>query len=169
LGYSKSAPYWQFSYRLVIYTFSLLLVQALWVSQLPYPPLRADLLLPLMLGIALEWSPLPGFFWAFLWGFVMDTFSGRFWGLHVGSYVVVVCLVHIASERLELYNPVYQMAFVGLCALGQSVVLCTFLMLEPSGTLTLEATWIGILIRALFIMLLTPFILFPIWHTKKPR
>jgi rod shape-determining protein MreD len=122
-----------------------------------------------MFGTALEWPPLPSFFWAFFWGFAMDTLSGKFWGMHVGSYVVAVCLVHIASERLELHNPVYQMVFVGFCALGQSVVLGAFLMLETSSTLSLAATWGGIIMRSLFIMLLAPLVLFPLWHPRRSR
>src|SRR5512142_3149846 len=109
--------------RLVVYTFSILLIQAHFVTRLPYQALRADLLLPLMFGIAAEWPPTAGLLWACFWGFLADNFSGMFWGLHVGSYVMAVCLVHMASERFDCQNPFYQMCLVGLCAAGQSVAI----------------------------------------------
>ena len=104
------------------------MVQSYWVSRLPYPELRIDLLLPLMFGIAVEWSPVLSIVWASAWGFVADALSGKFWGFHVGSYVVAICLVNITAERFEFHNPLYQMLFVGACALGQSIALCLFLL-----------------------------------------
>jgi rod shape-determining protein MreD len=169
LGYVKASEQWQFSFKVGLYSFVLLLVQALWISRLPYPALRADLLLPLMFGIALEWPPFPCFLWAFSWGFVVDTLSGKFWGLHVGSYVAAICLVNIASERLELRNPVYQMIFVGFCAFGQSIVLSVFLMLEPYGSLFLGTAWNRIIMRTLFMTILTPLILYPVWNARKAK
>ena len=129
--------------------------------------MRADLLLPLMFGIATVWSPLPSLSWALLWGFVLDALSGKFWGFHVGSYVVAVCLVYAASEKFELQNPLYQMLLVGLCALGQSVVLGLFLMLEPDSLVGISSILQDLLIRSLFIMLLSPFIIYPIGDSKQ--
>jgi len=169
LVYIKSSTPWQFYCKAAVYTLALVLVQALYVSRLPYPALRADLLLPLMVAIALDWSLFPSFLWAFLWGFALDTFSGKFWGLHVGTYIVAVCLVNIASDRLELHTPVYQIAFAGLCAIGQSVVLSMFLLLEPSDFVAPISAWNGIVMRSLFIMILAPLVLLPVWVTKKSR
>lgn len=98
---------------------------------------------------------------------MLDTLSGKFWGFHVGSYVVAVCLVYAASEKFELQNPLYQMLFVGLCALGQSVVLGLFLMLEPYSLVGISPICQDLLIRSLFIMLLSPFIIYPIGNGKK--
>lgn len=150
-----------------VYTLMLLIVQSLWISRLSYPAMRADLLLPLMFGIATVWPPLASLSWALFWGFVLDTLSGKFWGFHVGSYVVAVCLVYAASEKFELQNPLYQMLFVGLCALGQSVVLGLFLMLEPYSLVGISPICQDLLIRSLFIMLLSPFIIYPIGNGKK--
>ena len=132
-----------------------------------YPAMRADLLLPLMFGVATVWPPLLSLSWALLWGFVLDTLSGKFWGFHVGSYVVAVCLVYAASEKFELQNPLYQMLFVGLCALGQSVVLGLFLVLEPESLIGISSICQDLLIRSLFIMLLSPFIIYPIGNSRQ--
>lgn len=153
--------------RIVIYTFVLVVVQAVWISRLPYPALRADLLLPLMFGVAVEWSPLGSFLWACLWGYAMDTFSGEFWGLHVGSYAVAVCVVHIALEKFEFHNPLYQMAFVGLCAAGQSVALGMFLFFQSSATVYSTSDWISLVIRALVITFVSPFVIYPIWNVRR--
>ncbi len=83
----------------------MLALQAHLIPRLPYPALRVDLLLPLMFAIAVEWSPLAGVLWAGFLGFVVDNFSGEFWGLHVGSYTVTVCLVNMASEEVRLAQP----------------------------------------------------------------
>jgi rod shape-determining protein MreD len=163
---SKTSTAWHHYLKVIVYTLFILLLQALWISRMPSPALRADLLLPLMFGVASEWSPLPSLFWAFLWGFVVDTLSGKFWGLHVGSYVVAVSLVNIAAEKFECKNPVYQMGFVGLCALGQSAVLGLYLIFEPSGPTVLATTWNSLIIRSILMTLVSPMILYPIWSSK---
>ena len=149
-----------------VYTLGLLVLQAVWVSRLPYPAMRADLLLPLMFGLAITWPPLASLSWAFIWGFVVDTLSGKFWGFHVGSYVVAVCLVNAASEKFELQNPLYQMLLVGLGAFGQSLSLCLFLLLEPYTMADLPSMWKELIIRSFFIMLLAPFIIYPIRNVR---
>lgn len=158
---------WQSYAKVAAYTFLLALIQALWVARVPYTGLRGDLLLPLMFGVALEWPPVASIFWAFLWGFAMDTLSGKFWGFHVGSYVVAACLVNIATEKFEFQNPLYQMSFVGVCALGQSMVLGLFLLFEPSGSLVVAATWKSLVIRSVMMMILCPLIVYPIYNTKR--
>ncbi len=86
-----------------------------------------------MFGVAVEWSPFLSIIWASAWGFIADTLSGKFWGFHVGAYVVAICLVNITAERFELHNPLYQMLFVGACAFGQSVALGLFLIVRSAG------------------------------------
>ena len=152
---------------MTLYTFSLLLLQSCWVSRLSYSELRIDLLLPLMFGVAVEWSPVLSIVWALVWGFVGDTLSGKFWGFHVGSYVVVICLVNITADRFEFHNPVYQMLFVGACALGQSVALGLFLLVEAPEQLTMTSIYVGLLLRSVVTMLLAPIITYPVWNIRE--
>jgi len=119
-----------------------------------------------MFGAAVEWSPLLSITWASAWGFIMDTLSGKFWGLHVGSYVVAVCMVNITAERFELYNPLHQMLFVGACALGQSLALGLFLFFEVPGRVEIPSTVTSLLIRSMLMVVLTPFITYPVWNIR---
>lgn len=166
LTYIKSPTRWQYLVRVVAYTFVLVLLQAQCVSVLPKPALRVDLILPLMFGIAVEWPPVLSVLWAFLWGYVMDTLSGKFWGLHVGSYVFAVCLVNITAEKFEFHNPVYQMIFVGLCALGQSLVLGLFLLFEPSGSTVVASSLHSLVLRSLLMTILSPVVIYPMWSSR---
>ena len=147
--------------KITLYTFFVLSLQAHVIPRLPYPALRVDLLLPLMFAIAVDWSPLAGVLWACFWGFVVDNFSGEFWGLHVGSYTVTVCLVHMASERFDWRNPVYQMGLVGLCAIGQSVALGLFLSFVPQDVPSLTSVWISLGIRTLLSVTIAPLLIYP--------
>lgn len=149
-----------------IYTLVVLLLQIQWVSRLPHPALRIDLILPLMFGVAVEWPAAFSILWACGWGFVADVFSGRFWGFHVGSYVVVVCLVNMTSERFELHNPVYQMFFVGLCALAQSLALGMFLLMEASGMEEAFRVGMNLLFRSLFTVVVAPIVTYVLWNLK---
>ncbi len=164
---TRSSSQWSYLMGIIAYTFFLLLAQAHLFSRLPYPAMRADLLLPAIFGAAVEWPPVAGLLWAVFWGFVMDAYSGEFWGFHVGSYVVTTCLVHTAYEKFDFQNPLYQMCFVGLCALGQSVALGLYISLGHYGVTWLASTWISLLIRSLLTMLLTPFVLYPIWRMRE--
>ena len=155
-----------FAVRIFIYTFFVLLLQAHLVSLLPYPALRTDLILPLMFVIAIEWPPISGLLWASFWGFLVDNFSGEFWGLHVGSYTIAVCLVHMASEKFDCYNPVYQMCLVGICALGQSVAMGLFLSFTPMDLSSLTSIWIGLGIRTLLSMTIAPFLIYPMLNPR---
>ncbi len=148
--------------RLVLYTLLVLLVQAHFVSRLPYPALRADLVLPLMFGAGALWSPIAALLWASFWGFVVDNFSGEFWGLHVGSYMMAVCLVYMASDRFDCCSPVYQMCVVGICAAGQSIAIGLFLSFVPMDLVSLSNLWIGLAIRTLLCMTSAPFLIYPI-------
>lgn len=152
--------------KIILYTFFVLLLQAQLIPRLPYTALRADLLLPLMFGVAVAWSPVGSLLWAAFWGFVVDNFSGEFWGLHVGSYMVTVCLVHMASEKFDCYNPLYQMGLVGLCALGQSVALGLFLSFVPMDISSLASIWISLGIRTLLSISLAPLLIYPIANSR---
>lgn len=167
--YLKTTTRWRdfHFFRVTAYTFFLFLLQAQWVSRLPYPALRVDLFLALMFGIAVEWPPLMSLLYGCAWGFTLDVFSGKFWGFHLGSYIVAICLVNVAMEKLEFQNPLYQMSFVGLCALGQSVALGLYLMFEPAGALSVVSLWMNLAVRALIMMLCSPLVLYPLWYAKK--
>lgn len=149
-----------------IYTLVLLLIQILWVSRISYPSLRIDLMLPLMFGTAVTWPPTLGIAWACGCGFIADTLSGKFWGLHVGSYVSTVCLVNMTAKRFELQNPFYQMFFVGLCALAQSFALGFFLFVEMPVRDDLLSMALSLTIRSAANLVITPFVTFPIWNLK---
>lgn len=142
--------------------FFVLALQAQLVPQIPYPALRIDLFLPFMFAVAVEWSPLWGLLWAGSLGFMMDVFSGEFWGLHVGSYVVTVCLVHMASENFDCRNPGYQFGLVGLCAIGQSLALGLYLSYVPMDSVTLTSIWISLGIRTLFSATIAPLLIYPL-------
>lgn len=153
---------WGFSLRIVAYTLCVFLVQAVWISRLPYPSVRVDLLLPVMLGVAMEWSLAAGLVWALLWGYVLDILSGKFWGFHVLSYVVAVCLVHISIERFEFRNPLYQMVMVGGCAVGQAVVLWLYLLVEPQTSALDPRVWQSLTVRSVVMAVVAPLFIYPV-------
>jgi rod shape-determining protein MreD len=152
--------------KVTLYTCLVLALQAHLIPRLPYPALRIDLLLPLMFATAVEWSPLAGVLWASFWGFVVDNFSGEFWGLHVGSYALTVCLVNLTSERFDRRNPGYQMGLVGLCAAGQSVALGLFLSFVPTDLASLTSIWISLGIRTLLSVTIAPFLIYPMLNPR---
>lgn len=147
----------------LLYTFFIMLVQVHVVARLPYQALRTDLLLPLLIAAAVGWSPLPGLAWAAFWGFLADNFSGQLWGLHVCSYAVAVCLVHLASDRFDCYNPIYQAFLAGICVLGQSIAIGLYLSFVPQDLPTLTDIWISLGIRTVLCMTLTPLLVYPIF------
>jgi rod shape-determining protein MreD len=164
----QSSTAWGGLARIAVYTFVLFLLQAQWASRMYYPAMRVDLLLPLMFGIALTQPPIACLSWAFAWGFVLDVFSGKFWGFHVVSYVITACTVYLGSQKMELHNPLYQMIFMGLCALGQSAVLGLFLWAEPSTSYLLSPSiWISLGMRSALMLLLCPLIIYPIRRNRK--
>ena len=153
--------------KTTLYSLFVLTLQAHLITRLPYPALRVDLFLPLMFAIAVEWPPLAGVLWAGFLGFVVDNFSGEFWGLHVGSYTVTVCLVNMASKRFDWANPAYQMGLVGLCALGQSIALGSFLSFFPMDIDALTSIWIGLGIRTLLSVTIAPFLIYAMLNPRK--
>jgi rod shape-determining protein MreD len=157
---------WHYLIKITLYTLFLLLLQSSWASFSLRPELRVDLLLPLMFGAAVEWSPVLSIVWASWWGFILDTLSGRFWGFHVGSYVVAVCLVNITTERFEHHNPIYQMFFVGICALGQSVALGLFLFFQAPQECEIASMTVSLAIRSVITMMLAPLITYPVWNLR---
>ncbi len=144
------------------YGFVLLALQAQVVPQLPYTALRIDLFLPFMFAVAVEYPPLTALLWAGGLGFVADVFSGEFWGLHVGSYIISVCLVQMAAGGFESDNPAYQMFLVGLCALGQSIALGLFLSYVPTDSATLASIWVGLSVRTLLCATIAPLLIYPL-------
>ncbi|MCL5405179.1 MAG: rod shape-determining protein MreD [Deltaproteobacteria bacterium] len=144
-----------------------LALQAQVIPRLPYAALRIDLFLPFMFALAVECSPLSGVLGAGLLGFTADVFSGEFWGLHVGSYIVTVCLVYMASENFDWRNPAYQMGLVGLCAFGQSVALGLFVSYVPMDSVTLTSIWVSLGIRTLLSAIIAPLLIYPLlnWET----
>ena len=158
----KNSPDWGDYLLVILYTIFMLFVQAVIFCRLPYPALRADVLLPVIFIAAVEWPVIPALLWACFWGFVLDTLSGMFWGFHISSYVGVVGLVNIAGDKLEVRNPVYRTAFIGLCALAQSLALGLYFTLSASEPPSQWNLWANLVIRAIFIMTLSPFILYPV-------
>ncbi len=148
--------------RVLAYTFALLMVQVLWIARLPAQALRIDLFIPLMFAVALIWPPMGCLFWAFFWGFVLDLLSGKFWGFHVGSYVVTCCLVMITMDRLELGNPLFHLFFIGFVSLGQSIILGLFLSFEPGDSALSGEVWGSLLGRSVFMTLSALFIVYPL-------
>ncbi len=164
--YGKPSSNYHFP-RVFIYTFVLLMVQVHWVSRLPAQALRIDLFVPLMFAVALFWPPLAGLSWAFFWGFVLDVLSGKFWGFHVGSYVVTCCLVIVTMERLEMANPFFHLALIGLISLGQSMVLGLFMWFEPGESVLIQDMWWSLLARSAVMTLSAMFIVHPLWKLSE--
>lgn len=167
MKYIRTTTQWAYFVRTTAYTFVLLLLQIHWIARLPHPSLRIDLLLPLMFGVAMQWSPLPSLLWACFWGFIADTFSGKFWGFHVISYVIGVCLVEIAVEKFEFHNPIYQMCFVGVCAFCQSLALGAFVLLGSAASISTLAIWHSLVLRSIFMGLVAPLVIYPVWGAKR--
>lgn len=159
--------YWTSAVKIFIYTIALVVLQAQWIARLPHPGLRADVLLPLMFGVAAECSPVMSLVWALVWGYALDTLSGKFYGFHVGSYVLAVCLVKVGAERLELQNPIYQMTFVGICALAQSFALWIFLCFDSMDTYGGVATWLNSLFRCALTTLVAPLVIYPVYGGER--
>lgn len=152
--------------KFTLYCFLVLAFQAHFIDRLAYPGLRIDLLLPVMFVVAVEFSPLTGVLIGAFLGFLIDNFSGEFWGLHVGSFVVTVCLVNMACEKFDWRNPAYQMGLIGVCALGQSIALGLFLSFVPLDAPALTSIWTGLGIRALVSAISAPFLIYPILSTR---
>jgi rod shape-determining protein MreD len=152
--------------KLSAFCLILLALQAHLIQKLPYVALRVDLLLPLMFAIADQCSPLAGVFWAGLLGFVVDDFSGEFWGLHLGSYMATVCLVNMSSEKFDRRSPAYQMGLIGLCALGQSAALGLFLFFSSVEIPAPNSIWVSLGIRALLSATIAPFLIYPMLSVR---
>jgi rod shape-determining protein MreD len=142
--------------KLVTYSFGFFLVQIHFISRLPFQALRVDLLLLLMLGLALQ-LPLPmSISWALFLGYVVDVFSGKFWGFHVGSYVATVLLASKMLQKFEMHNPLYQMSVAGLCASLQCGLLVLFLWFDHQPAALSWSLLAGFLVRTMVMMLLAP-------------
>ncbi len=142
--------------KLVMYAFGLLLLQIHFVSRLPYDSLRVDLLLLLMLALTLELPIIGAVSSAIGLGYVVDVFCGRFWGLHVASYVITVLIVSKVLLRFEMQSPLYQMAVAGVCGLLQGGLLMAYLWLDRQGEVLTNTLIASLLARSLVMMVLAP-------------
>lgn len=147
------------SFKLILCSLGLLLIQMHFVARLPYQALRIDLLLLLILGCALQVPFIFGIHYALLMGFIMDVFSGKFWGFHVGSYVITVILVNKVLAKFEVTSSVYQMLLAGLSAAGQSAALAMVLMWTQDSLMLSWADWANLVVRSLLMMFLAPLVI----------
>jgi len=148
--------------KVAAYTFVLFFVQTHWIARLHYRALRVDLLIPAMVGIALLTSPVKGLAAAFLWGYIVDVLSGKFWGLHIGTYMTVVLLVHVMEHQIQFRNPLYQMSLILFCVLAQSFALGLYLWIKAPNPFLMEAFLRNLVVRSLLTTALTPLIVLPI-------
>ena len=139
----------------------LFLIQCHWISCLGYLGFRIDLLLPLALHVALCLPPTSALCWCLGWGFIMDTFSGRLWGLHLGTYLVMVLLVTVASAHFELRNPFYRLLCVAICAIMQALALGGYVVIASAAPPYDPTVWVPLLARTAGILCVAPLIGWP--------
>lgn len=144
------------------YIFLLFLLEVHFVARLPHRGLRVDLLLPAMIGVALLSSTTKGLLAAFVCGYVVDVLSGKFWGLHIVTYMTIVWLVKMTAQKVEFRNPLYQMPFVFLCVLAQSAVLGTLLWIKAPVPFIIDSLLKDLGIRSLTTMLVAPMVISPL-------
>jgi rod shape-determining protein MreD len=142
--------------KVVMYAFGLFLLQIHFISRLPYESLRVDLLMLFMVALALELPLVGSVTSAICLGYVVDVFCGRFWGLHVTSYVITVLVVSKVLLRFEMQNPLYQMAVAGVCGLIQGGLLMIFLWLDRQGELLTNTLMASLVARSLVMMVMAP-------------
>ncbi len=144
------------------YALLVLLVQVQWVEHLKWAFFKVDLVLPVAFQVAL-FNPLPAALaWSLGLGFVVDTLSGKLWGLHMGTYCLAAGLYHVAAERLEMTNPVYQILCIGFCGLVQSVILGSYLQWTSVFPEWQATVWPGLFLRTAGTMVLAPAVMFPL-------
>jgi len=145
--------------KVTMYAIGLMLLQIHLVSRLPYQSLRIDLLLLLIVALALELPFVVSITSAICLGFVVEVCSGRFWGLHVSSYVITVLVVSKVLLRFEMQNPLYQMVVAGCCGLIQGGLLVAFFWMDqqiPTLSYTMVASLVA---RSLVMMLVAPIVI----------
>jgi rod shape-determining protein MreD len=142
--------------KVVMYGFGLLLLQIHFISRLPHESLRVDLLLLFMMALALELPITASVGSAMGLGYIVDVFCGRFWGLHVVSYVITVLVVSKVLLRFEMQNPLYQMSVAGICGLIQGGLLMAFLWMDRQGEVLTNALIASLVARSLVMMVLAP-------------
>jgi rod shape-determining protein MreD len=145
--------------KVIMYAIGLLLLQIHFVSRLPYQSLRIDLLLLLIVALTVELPFSVSITAAICVGFVVDVCSGRFWGLHVTSYVITVVLVSKVLLRFEMQNPLYQMVVTGCCGLIQGGLLVVFFWMDqqiPALSYTMVAS---LVVRSLVMMVVAPIVI----------
>jgi cell shape-determining protein MreD len=143
------------------YAILLFLIQCHWISRIGYLGFHLDLLLPLALQVALEMPLAFALCWCLGWGFVMDTFTGRLWGLHVGTYLLVLVLVYVASARFELRNRLYRCVCVAICALIEAIVIGVYSVIASAAPPYDPTIWVPLLVRTAGIVVVTPVIGYP--------
>ncbi|SMC28005.1 hypothetical protein SAMN02746041_03149 [Desulfacinum hydrothermale DSM 13146] len=105
------------------YTFLVFLIQVRIFAQLDSPYWRINVMVPLCVEIA-SLFPLGGALaWAFVWGYVVDVFSGRFWGGQVGTFLFAVGLQAVVARHLDLERLLYRMVVAGVCVVLQGLML----------------------------------------------
>jgi rod shape-determining protein MreD len=154
------------SLKIAGYALLLLIVQTHFVANLSQRAFRLDLLLPTVVGIAIKLPYSTSILLAFVLGYVVDVLSGKFWGLHVGAYVLVVLLVHMTAQKIEFRNLFYQISFIGVCMLGQSFVLGLLLWIKASTPLMLDPLLKSFGIRSVLNTLIAPIIIAPILRMR---
>ena len=145
--------------KVTMYAIGLLLLQIHLVSRLPYQSLRIDLLLLLVVALTVELPFVVSITSAICLGFVVEVCSGRFYGLHVTSYVIAVLVVSKVLLRFEMHNPLYQMAVAGCCGLIQGGLILTFFWLDqqiPALSYTMVASLVA---RSLVMMVVAPMVI----------
>ena len=145
--------------KVTMYAIGLMLLQIHLVSRLPYQSLRIDLLLLLIVALTVELPFVVSITAAICVGFVVDVCSGRFWGLHVSSYVITVLVVSKVLLRFEMQNPLYQMVVAGCCGLIQGSLLVAFFWMDqqiPTLSYTMVASLVA---RSLVMMLVAPIVI----------
>jgi rod shape-determining protein MreD len=145
--------------KVMMYAMGLLLVQIHFVSRLPYESLRIDLLLLLTVALAVEIPFVVGVTLAILLGFVVDVCSGRFWGLHVVSYVIAVVVVSKMLLRFEMQNPLYQMAVTACCGLIQGALLLVFFWLDQQSDVLTYTMVASLVVRSVVMMVVAPIVI----------
>ncbi len=145
--------------KVIMYAIGLLLLQIHLVSRLPYQSLRIDLLLLLIVALTVELPFVVSITAAICVGFVVDVCSGRFWGLHVTSYVITVVVVSKVLLRFEMQNPLYQMVVAGCCGLLQGCLLVTFFWMDQQSAALSYTMIASLVVRSLVMMVVAPIVI----------
>ena len=140
------------------YTLIVFLVQVKVIAPLDSPHFRLNLMVPVCVEIASLVPTSGALAWAFLWGSVVDAFSGRFWGGHVGSYLFAVGLQGFAARHLDMGRLQYRVLVVGVCVVAQGLLLAGAAL----GAGRLASTFMTILAQGGLSLLVAPLVMVPV-------